>query len=186
MKTEKKPRFSVGDVLENEDEIIKISKVHKTQYVIKEYFDGEFRGSKRYVHKTIDDRFDEVDQSKLESINNLAAFIKKLNKHIPINPYIGDRGPKEPYIAERWIISTSSDWEKPECEPDFVSLEEVMMQFWPDITFLQFKKILRELEERGTYKEHDYYCHTKYDYKLIKLEKLLKHLIKNGKYENNS
>jgi hypothetical protein len=69
-----------------------------------------------------------------------------------------------------------------EPEPDFDVLDKVLERLWPEISFIQYKGLSRDLITRSEDRSNDYYGnYTDYAKKTIKLRALYDRLVKAGK-----
>ena len=91
---------------------------------------------------------------------------------------------KRDCIAVKWIVGGEArNWQgdkwdlNVESEPvDFLPLEEILAEFWPHITFLQYQKLCRKLIKYGRETDNDWYCETEYGIKYILLTELYDYL----------
>lgn len=132
---------------------------------------------------------------KVKTQTEFDLFLKEIKAlKISTNPYLPGgmgRDSKEPAIAEYWRtggVSGGSCWDtgdnddqfydmESEPEPEFESLDKILEHFAPNVTFLQYKRLIQDCVERGDHRENEYYGnHTNYAYKIIKLEALFKYM----------
>lgn len=92
-----------------------------------------------------------------------------------------------PYIYVRWEtggMSGGNCWgdhatpfTSTEDLPEFTSLDNLLRVVRPEITYLQYKALVAELQEKGTYREEGYYGNSRsYAYKAISVKKLYLYL----------
>lgn len=65
--------------------------------------------------------------------------------------YVGAEYPDKIYIYKEEKVPS-----------DFVELDEILEKYFPDITYLQYKRLKRECVELEDFEEHDYYTGTVY------------------------
>ncbi len=95
-------------------------------------------------------------------------------------------------LVHSWIIGktrSSSSWEHNdastntyetgELEPNWDLLDNILEQYWPEISFLKYKKLMKLVKVK-TQTEHEYYGNsTDYGVKLLKVEDLYNFLNEN-------
>jgi len=130
---------------------------------------------------------------KVKAKSEFDEFVKEVKDlKIATDPYIpGDHTPGSgPAIAIYWQtggIGGGSCWDNGDedphynmgsnPEPEFTDIDKVLEHFVPNITFLQYKRLLQDCIEQGETTLNDYYGnHTDYAYKVIKLEALFKYM----------
>jgi hypothetical protein len=115
-------------------------------------------------------------------------FIEKMPVPFEVGREDRREVPGSEYIEETWITGgeTGSNWRGSESrpldgepEPEFVVLDRVLEHFCPQITFLQYKGIVRDCVRYGSDEERSGYYgeRTEYSFKRIKLKKLFDRLI---------
>jgi hypothetical protein len=109
---------------------------------------------------------------------NFNAKPDKRKKNIPENP-----GLDELYLHKEWRVGGRSggscyDTGEPvyhgidgDPEPEFTEIDTVIEAFCPEISFLNYKKLMKAIKmEEGTYTESEYYGnYTNHAFKVVKL-----------------
>ena len=91
--------------------------------------------------------------------------------------------------SERWSMGGSgadyngNSWKiEPETEKEFVELDELLSNYFADITFLQYKKLMSRCVQMGTEYESDYYGGgVNYGYHLCNVQELFAELVELNK-----
>lgn len=74
-------------------------------------------------------------------------------------------GKINPIIKIEWSLGGTAGncWDdslseiESDSEPEFTVLDEILEEFWPDIKYLQYKKLIKNICESGTKSDGDYY-----------------------------
>jgi hypothetical protein len=130
----------------------------------------------------------ELTKEQIEKINAAAPMEWQTNEQgVFTEPYGISNHIKEPVIYMRWHVGGlqgGSCWDDSDPrpytvntpKPEFTVLDLVLRELMPNITLLQFRKVLRLVE--GTHKtDYEYYGNcTEYEIEYIVLSKLIEKL----------
>jgi hypothetical protein len=68
-----------------------------------------------------------------------------------------------------------------EPEPQFDDIDEVLTELCPDLSFLQYKKLMAKVVKQGIYTVNEYYGNSSdYGYKVVNLQELFDALVEMG------
>ena len=150
---------------------------------------------------------EELEKSFLEKLSACGIPFYKMGKD-KYRPYLAERhipkGRKETlafddYLYSQWNsggVTGGSCWDEGgtdphypvegEPEPEFTDIDEALTALCPNLSFLQYKKLMASgIVEIGSYSENEYYGnYTTYTYKSIKLRKLFDKLFDMGLLKN--
>jgi hypothetical protein len=73
-----------------------------------------------------------------------------------------------------WDDGNRSHYPVPgEAETDITAIDDILMKVCPNLTFLQYRKLMNGVEDRGNYTNNEYYGNSStHNYKVINLRKL--------------
>jgi hypothetical protein len=108
----------------------------------------------------------------------------KIDKRIKKKPI--EKSLDEIYLCNEWCsggISGGSCWDdskednhyatRGESEPEFTSLDNILDEICPNITYLQYKKLITKVIEEDSYIQNEYYGNSShYSYKTVLLKDL--------------
>lgn len=101
-----------------------------------------------HIHKTV---LKEDYKIMIDDMNEFSCSIKDERYLYSSEWYVGADNPSNIYISKEEKVPS-----------DFIELDEVLEKYFPNITYLQYKKLKRECIEIDDFEEHDYYTGTVY------------------------
>lgn len=143
-----------------------------------------------------DERAKQAAEEKAK-FDEFLAKVKALGIYYETQHYeFGKTTKTAPFVESRWVtggVSGGSCWdtgdENPhyplegEPEPEFDAFDKIIEELAPNIGFVQYKRLCREVIERSSKQVNEYYGnHTTYGVKRFFLKKLYDELVDKGLY----